>query len=564
MKPFRKGFFLNIASCVLLLGSLFCFSEEPVEFFIVVPSYNNNRSDGSGGNWVRRCLESIFSQENHNWTLTYINDASTDGTGQVAEDYAKGRGMEDKCTFIHNETNRGALANLYDAISQCPPEKVVVLVDGDDEVTSPTVLDRVAKEYTDHDAWLTYGSYTQWPGGHHGVCAHYSPCDIKHRRFRTLRFRSSHLRTFKAKLFQKIDPEDLKINGSFCKGGWDLAIMFPMLEMASRGHIQYIRDILYHWNHVNPISDNKIHADEQAAAVAWARAKPRYPALKTLSDDTPRIQRQKGSLAAKEFWRLMKKDGSKEHQKKISSKGWRLLEASYAQYLAHKDVLLRTPRERIPHKIHLIWLGTPMPDFCKQMVTSWKTIHPDWEVKLWTDADVPSFKLKNQAAFDASNNWGEKSDIFRYEILLREGGLYADSADFECLRRFDDLHATCDFFAGIAYGRNSYIYNGLIGCRPNHPIMKRCVDSIKVGAGDQSRSRIVHETGPLLLSLCLKRHLESSRSESDISVAFPTVVFYPFPERLRKAYPSIKLVKRQYAYPEAFAIHYWSSSWAPL
>ena len=198
------------------------------------------------------------------------------------------------------------------------------------------------------------------------------------------------------------------------------------------------------------------------------------------------------------------------------------------------------------------------------MVESWRSIHPDWEVKLWTDADVPSFKLKNQAAFDASNNWGEKADIFRYEILLREGGLYADAADFECLRRFDDLHATCDFFAGIAYGKNSYVYNGLIGCRPNHPVMKRCIASIKASNGDQCRRRIVTETGPLLLSKCLKQYLAAHPSKDDISVAFPTVIFYPFPVTLRNAFTSIDTVKQQFAYPEAFAIHYWSSTWDPF
>jgi mannosyltransferase OCH1-like enzyme len=553
------SFFRRVFLSAFLLGSAVCFSREPVEFLIVVPSYNNNKSDGLGGNWIERCLESIFSQQNQNWTLVYINDASTDGTGLVAEAYTRKRRLQNRCTFIHNETNRGALANLYDVISQCPPTKVVVLVDGDDEISSPNVLDRIAKEYTDHDAWLTYGSYIQWPSGGHGVCAHYSKKDMRRRTFRTKRFRSSHLRTFTAKLFQKIDPEDLKINGVFCKGGWDLAIMFPMLEMASKGHVQYIRDILYHWNCVNPISDSRVHANEQAAAVAWSKAKPRYRALRSLFDNE-----QKRSAASDEFWNLMKKDTSKAHQRRIRSKGWRLFEDSYETYLARKERLLQERCERIPHKIHLIWLGTPMPDFCRTMVDSWKAFHPTWEVKLWTDADIPSFKLKNQKAFDASNNWGEKADIFRYEILLREGGLYADAADFECLRSFDDLHATCDFFAGVAYGKNSYVYNGLIGCRPNHPVMKQCVDSIKVGTGDDSRQRIVNETGPILLSKCFKRHLLSNRLENDISVAFPTVVFYPFPERLRKTFSSIALVKQRYAYPEAYAIHYWSSTWAPF
>lgn len=546
-----------------------CTSTENIEFLIIIPSYNNNHGDKKEGNWVERCLESVFSQKNKDtsvhwtWTMTYINDASKDGTGEVAEAYAKKRGMQDKCTFINNEKNRGALANLYDVISQCPPRKVIVLVDGDDALANKHVLDRVAREYIYHDAWLTYGSYVQWPGGSYGLCGSYSSKEMRHRQFRYLRFRTSHLRTFRAKLFQNIQIEHLKRDGVFCKGGWDLAIMYPMLEMASRGHIGYIKDILYLWNHVNPISDNRIHLDEQAAAVAWVRTLPQYPALHRLFKKEA-IEQIADKSSSDEFWTMMKKDTSPQHQKRISSKGWNLLARSYSNYLAHKDGLLKENRTRIPHKIHLIWLGTPMPDFSRQMVESWKAIHPDWEVKLWTDADIPSFKMKNQAAFDASNNWGEKSDMFRYEILDREGGVYADAADFECLRRFDDLHATCDFFAGIAYGKWSRVYNGLIGCRPNHPVMKRCIASIKVGNGDQSRFRIVQATGPLLLSKCLKKHLSSRSVRGDISVAFPTVFFYPFPEPLRKQFSSIDLVKKQFAYSEAYAIHYWSSSWAPF
>ncbi len=263
------------------------------------------------------------------------------------------------------------------------------------------------------------------------------------------------------------------------------------------------------------------------------------------------------------FWQLMKQDHSPEHQTARHSKGWRLFERLFTNYENQKDLLLKDAIPRIPHKIHLIWLGTPIPDFSRKMVESWKKTHPDWEVKLWTDADLPSFGLKNRAAYEKSNNWGEKSDIFRYEILYRYGGLYADAADFECLRRFDELHATCDFYTGIAYGRWPMVYNGLIGCRPHHPIMKRCVNSIKVGNGDQSRWRIVNATGPYFLTKCFMRSLADTtlKKRHGVVVAFPTFFFYPFPETFHALYSNTDDIKNEFAYPGAFAIHYWKSSW---
>jgi glycosyltransferase involved in cell wall biosynthesis len=255
---------------------------DSVEFLVVIPSFNNNKTDTSGKNWIERNLESVFIQTNTNWTLCYINDCSKDGTGEIAEHYAAQRGMLQKCTFIHNPVNHGALANLYHVISQCPPHKVIVLLDGDDELFNNQVLKVVANEYHHHDAWMTYGSYIRSPGGERGIGASIPSKVMKHRLFRKYKFVTSHLRTFKAKLFQNIEKKDLIHQGKFFGGGWDLIILFPMLEMASQGHVRYIHRILYKWTCVNPLSDCRIHSAEQGLANRWVRAQKPYPALNQL------------------------------------------------------------------------------------------------------------------------------------------------------------------------------------------------------------------------------------------------------------------------------------------
>jgi hypothetical protein len=58
------------------------------------------------------------------------------------------------------------------------------------------------------------------------------------------------------------------------------------------------------------------------------------------------------------------------------------------------------------------------------------------------------FKMKNKDAFSGATNYGEKSDILRYEILSQFGGIYVD-CDFECLKPFDDL-LSCAFFTGLS------------------------------------------------------------------------------------------------------------------
>jgi hypothetical protein len=44
-------------------------------------------------------------------------------------------------------------------------------------------------------------------------------------------------------------------------------------------------------------------------------------------------------------------------------------------------------------------------------------------VRLWTDDTLP--ELERRAAFDRGRNHAERSDVLRYELLLRFGGIYA-------------------------------------------------------------------------------------------------------------------------------------------
>ncbi|GAI63343.1 unnamed protein product, partial [marine sediment metagenome] len=94
---------------------------------------------------------------------------------------------------------------------------------------------------------------------------------------------------------------------------------------------------------------------------------------------------------------------------------------------------------RIPKIIHQIWLGSPFPEKYAYFQSTWQLHHPDWEYKLWTEKEIEEFGLTNKAAYDESTNYGQKSDIARYEILYRIGGLYVDT-DFECFNNFDLFH----------------------------------------------------------------------------------------------------------------------------
>src|SRR3989304_7074551 len=92
----------------------------------------------------------------------------------------------------------------------------------------------------------------------------------------------------------------------------------------------------------------------------------------------------------------------------------------------------------IPETFHLIWLGSAVPQGYFELQDQIKKFHPHATVKLWTDQEAKTYPMINRIAFDQSINYGEKSDIWRYEILYNEGGVYLDG-DFEMLQSLQPL-----------------------------------------------------------------------------------------------------------------------------
>jgi inositol phosphorylceramide mannosyltransferase catalytic subunit len=259
------------------------------------------------------------------------------------------------------------------------------------------------------------------------------------------------------------------------------------------------------------------------------------------------------SLTKVDFDYSMSRSTSFEMEKSHQSKKWRLIRRLYKTY--KPDII--TSEYRIPPIIHFIWLGSPLPEVSRELIETWKFFHPGWTVKVWGDQEAKEFKMVNREAFDGALNYGEKSDIWRYEILYKFGGVYVDT-DFECLRPFDDIHKSCDLYAGLGYTRRPLLYNGLIGAAPKHPIIKLCMDSIKKGPADQNDTRIQMKTGPYYFTNCFFQLASEFKGKI---VAFPITYFYAFPNSMRKPNSNRDEVKRKWMLPESYALHYWATSW---
>jgi len=238
-------------------------------FVIVIPSYKNAK-------YYERNLSSVFSQNYDNFRVLYVDDKSPDNTGELVREYVEKHNIGDKASVKINEERVGALENLYNMIHSCQDDEIIVTLDGDDWFAHPNVLQKLNQVYSANDVWLTYGQYKSFPDNRLGCSQQIPPHVIQGSKYRRFKWCSSHLRTFYSWLFKRIDKSDLlDKNGKFYPMGWDLAFMFPMLEM-SKDHHKFIKDVLYIYNYETPINDAKVNIKLQQSIEFEVRAKKIY------------------------------------------------------------------------------------------------------------------------------------------------------------------------------------------------------------------------------------------------------------------------------------------------
>ncbi|MBM3191170.1 MAG: hypothetical protein FJZ63_00770 [Chlamydiae bacterium] len=229
----------------------------------------------------------------------------------------------------------------------------------------------------------------------------------------------------------------------------------------------------------------------------------------------------------------------------------------------HFDLFCQTPQKKvstIPKTLHFIWLGSPLPLFAKLSLDSWLHHHREWEVRVWDDAAVANFCFSDSRChrnFFATKVFAEKADILRYEILYQYGGLYSDT-DVICLKPFDPLVQSLDFFIGIETGRLPlHVGSCIIGASPQHPIMKYCLDHHR-GEHEAEDCSLLERCGPGLVSRACCHILATETAFQPLFL--PTTYFYPFPFQKRRE-PLHKA--KDYITEESMALHLWNGSWLP-
>lgn len=202
---------------------------------------------------------------------------------------------------------------------------------------------------------------------------------------------------------------------------------------------------------------------------------------------------------------------------------------------------------RVPPTLHTIWVGGTPPGYLAVHADRWLELHPGWTWVHWDEHAIRRFGLTHQELYDNPERFSPKShpgqyrsNIARYEILWRHGGVYLD-ADMEPRRRVGHLLDGRLVAGWERQGR--YINNAFLASPPGHPALGAILGGLDASIRSQPRRRSTWQSGVHYITPLL-------RGRDDVLVLDQQLV-YP--------YGWDELDRGGDEFPDALLVHHWSN-----
>lgn len=236
--------------------------------------------------YIDRCINSIKRQTVNDFKVWIMDDVSTDGTTEHVEKLIKG-----DTRFVHvvRKEKFWQGRNYYDIIFNNPKEikneDICITVDADDFLPNSKTFERVLNYYSDGKTWVTYGQFVYWEGDTKPFKMGFA--EPPRRGIRGMRkdvgFTTTHLRTWLAGLYRKIDENSLTDNNrEWLPYSNDIPLMCSLLEMAGDEHSKFTNDINYCYNIVTALNEFKLDYPKTQKCAEIFRNKPQYKQLELL------------------------------------------------------------------------------------------------------------------------------------------------------------------------------------------------------------------------------------------------------------------------------------------
>jgi len=188
----------------------------------------------------------------------------------------------------------------------------------------------------------------------------------------------------------------------------------------------------------------------------------------------------------------------------------------------------------IPKVLHLTWKTKELPAQFDALVSKMRTLHPDWTVRIWTDAEMLDF-VKEHGEPHRFQKYSDYTktiqccDYFRIFVLFVLGGVYLD-LDIDLDRPIELPEYVTAFFpcekvmSSVALVQHKNrdavrIGNYAMGSVPGHQFFKYFLDRLQSAkSNDTGPNWILETTGPGVLTTSYHDYLKGA---NDVTILYP-------------------------------------------
>jgi len=154
----------------------------------------------------------------------------------------------------------------------------------------------------------------------------------------------------------------------------------------------------------------------------------------------------------------------------------------------------------IPKIIYQTWKTKQLHPNCVAIRDSIQALHPDYEMKLYDDADMEAFIKDNYndtiyKCYKKLKVGASKADLWRYCILYKYGGVYLDM-DATIVRSLDEIIKEDDQCIITREGNPGIFNNWIMMFEKEHPILKSTIQNCCYNILRKTTMLISDLTGP--------------------------------------------------------------------
>ena len=236
------------------------------KFVVITPAFNCKEK-------IERTIWSVVGQTYKNWEMIIIDDMSTDSTAEHITSFLSHHNLLDRITVKTRNEKYGETRNTYEECKLVESTDIIVRLDAGDFITDLACFEFLNIIYTNHDPAVLWTAH-RWAFTDQNISGPIDPSVSVYQQ----PWRSSHLKTFRAKDFENLNILNFKDDDeNWIMIGCDQAVFLPMMERARRRgrKLIFFPRVMYHYdiNLEDPDLFTKDRSIEQKHSAERTRAR---------------------------------------------------------------------------------------------------------------------------------------------------------------------------------------------------------------------------------------------------------------------------------------------------